>query len=95
MHRKLATALALSAVIAPLAAAPPEEPVDYGMVTRIRDEGFNNSKVMDTLSQLTDVYGPRLTGSPQNKTCGRTSSTTRGVRATDRSAWAGAWRRSR
>ncbi|HEX6737689.1 MAG TPA: M20/M25/M40 family metallo-hydrolase [Vicinamibacteria bacterium] len=68
MHRKLAAALAFAALIAPLAAAPaPEEPVDYVMVTRIRDEGFNNSKVMETLAQLTDVYGPRLTGSPQNK----------------------------
>jgi hypothetical protein len=35
------------------------------MVTRIRDEGLNHSKVMDTLAHLTDVIGPRLTGSPQ------------------------------
>jgi carboxypeptidase Q len=67
MHRKLAIALALAVLIAPLAAAPAEEAVDYLMVTRIRDEGFNNSKVMETLAQLTDVHGPRLTGSPQNK----------------------------
>jgi hypothetical protein len=37
------------------------------MVSRIRDEGFRNSKVMDTLAHLTDVIGPRLTGSPQMK----------------------------
>jgi hypothetical protein len=37
------------------------------MMTRIRDEGFTNSKVMQTLQQLTDVLGPRLTGSPNMK----------------------------
>ena len=35
------------------------------MITRIRDEGFHHSQVMDTLFHLTDVVGPRLTGSPQ------------------------------
>lgn len=43
------------------------EPVDLGMVTRIRDEGLNHSEVMDTLKHLTDVIGPRLTNSPQMK----------------------------
>jgi hypothetical protein len=33
-------------------------------VARIRDEGMNRSQVMQTLSYLTDVIGPRLTGSP-------------------------------
>ena len=42
-----------------------EEPVDLAMVTRIRDEGLNHSKVMDTVAHLADVIGPRLTGSPQ------------------------------
>lgn len=36
-------------------------------VTRIRDEGLNRSQVMQTLSQLTEVIGPRLTGSPNLK----------------------------
>jgi hypothetical protein len=40
------------------------EPVDLDMVTRIRQEGFHHSQVMDTLEHLTDVIGPRLTGSP-------------------------------
>jgi hypothetical protein len=43
------------------------EPVDLEMVTRIRQEGFRNSKVMETLSELTDRIGPRLTGSPSLK----------------------------
>ncbi len=33
-------------------------------IARIRDEGLNRSQVMATLSYLTDVIGPRLTGSP-------------------------------
>jgi len=33
-------------------------------IARIRDEGLNHSQVMQTLSYLTDVIGPRLTGSP-------------------------------
>src|SRR5918998_6764144 len=36
-------------------------------VRRIRDEGLNRSQVMETLMYLTDVIGPRLTGSPQMK----------------------------
>jgi hypothetical protein len=34
------------------------------MVTRIRQEGFRNSKVMDYAQGLTDMIGGRLTGSP-------------------------------
>src|SRR5262245_42732772 len=33
-------------------------------IVRIRDEGLNRSQVMQTLSYLSDVIGPRLTGSP-------------------------------
>ena len=47
--------------------SPPaaEEPVDLDMVNRIRDEGLNRSKVMETAAHLTDRIGPRLTNSPQ------------------------------
>jgi hypothetical protein len=34
-------------------------------VAKIMDEGMNRSQVMQILSQLTDVIGPRLTNSPQ------------------------------
>ncbi|MBS1808541.1 MAG: M20/M25/M40 family metallo-hydrolase [Acidobacteria bacterium] len=43
------------------------EKVDMEMMNKIRKEGMENSKVMDTLSWLTDVHGPRLTGSPNLK----------------------------
>ena len=38
--------------------------LDYAMLGSIRDEGLNRSQVMDHISWLSDVYGPRLTGSP-------------------------------
>jgi hypothetical protein len=37
---------------------------------RIRQEGMNNSQIMKTLHFFTDVYGPRLTGSPNLKAAG-------------------------
>ena len=43
------------------------ENVDLNMMMRIREEGFTNSKVMDTAGYLCDVIGPRLTGSPNSK----------------------------
>src|SRR2546428_4152520 len=33
-------------------------------IVHIKDEGMNRSQVMDTLSYLSDVIGPRLTASP-------------------------------
>src|SRR5438270_7065860 len=41
-----------------------QEPVDAAMVQKIREEGLNHSKVMETAFYLTDVSGPRLAGSP-------------------------------
>lgn len=40
------------------------EKVDTAMVSKIKDEGFKRSQVMNILSMLTDVHGPRLTNSP-------------------------------
>jgi carboxypeptidase Q len=51
--------------------APPQAPTTQQpaspaseAVERIKDEGLNRSQVMQTLSHLTEVIGPRLTGSP-------------------------------
>jgi carboxypeptidase Q len=41
-----------------------QEAPDPEMVQKIRDEGLNRSKVMETAFYLTDVAGPRLAGSP-------------------------------
>jgi carboxypeptidase Q len=45
----------------------PQEKIDLEMITRIRYEGFRNSKVMEIASGLMDGIGPRLTGSPNMK----------------------------
>src|SRR5215471_3008359 len=37
---------------------------------KIRAEGMEHSKIMHTMHYLTDVYGPRLTGSPSLKAAG-------------------------
>jgi len=47
-----------------------EEPADLSVVHRIKTEAFENSKVMDHEFYLTDVYGPRLTNSPNYKAAG-------------------------
>ncbi len=48
-----------------------DEKVDLSVLQRIRHEAFGqNSKVMDSAFYVTDVYGPRLTGSPGAKAAG-------------------------
>ncbi len=61
-HRSLA--IVVCAVAAISLRAQVGEKVDYYMLTKIRDEGFNRSQAMDIESWLADVYGPRMTGSP-------------------------------
>jgi hypothetical protein len=59
--------LALAALmVAPLAGQAPAtvEKVDLDAIYRIKEEGFQRSRAMETLSFLTDVHGPRLTNSP-------------------------------
>ncbi|PYS82096.1 MAG: hypothetical protein DMF70_08460, partial [Acidobacteria bacterium] len=40
---------------------------DKDLLARIRAEEANNSQIMKTEHMLADVYGPRLTGSPNHK----------------------------
>jgi len=47
-----------------------QEPIDTAAIARIKAEGFQRSHVMDIMSWLTDVHGPRLTGSPITKRAG-------------------------
>ena len=49
----------------PATNAPAKDPNDP--IERIKDEGMNRSQVMQTLSYLSDVIGPRLTASPGMK----------------------------
>jgi carboxypeptidase Q len=61
----IVSAIALAFLSSPQAIA--QESLDQPAIAKIKTESFQNSKVMDTLSYLTDVYGPRLTGSPALK----------------------------
>jgi carboxypeptidase Q len=66
----LASAFVVSLVGLPLRAA--DEPIDYESINKIKDQGLNvaNSQVMEIASWLTDVYGPRLSGSPNIQKAG-------------------------
>ena len=61
----LAQPAAPASATAAQAQQPQRDPNDP--VERIKDEGLNRSQVMQTLSYLTDVIGPRLTNSPNMK----------------------------
>ena len=47
-----------------------EESTDPEIQIKIRDQGMYYSEIMRTVHYLTDVYGPRLTGSPNLKAAG-------------------------
>jgi len=61
----LAAALLLSAP-----ALVAQERVDVPTIERIKTEAMDHSQIMDITSWLTDVHGPRLTGSPSAKAAG-------------------------
>jgi hypothetical protein len=46
------------------------EKIDAEINAKIRAEADKNSQIMRTMHYLTDVYGPRLTGSPNHKAAG-------------------------
>jgi carboxypeptidase Q len=50
--------------------AAADEPVNQEVIARIKTEGFQHSQVMETLSWLSDVYGPRLSGSDNLRKAG-------------------------
>jgi carboxypeptidase Q len=58
------SALIMALAQAPVSAQQATEKVDLDAVYKIKQEGFQNSKAMEIMSWLTDVYGPRLTNSP-------------------------------
>ncbi|HEU5413072.1 MAG TPA: M20/M25/M40 family metallo-hydrolase [Candidatus Angelobacter sp.] len=67
ISRRLA-AILLSAICAlGFNLATAQEKVDLDTISRIRYEGFHNSKIMEIASGLMDGIGERLTGSPNMK----------------------------
>jgi carboxypeptidase Q len=71
MFRRMFAPLLMLAFVVALPAAQqqsgaplPPEKIDTAMNAKIRAEGFDRSQIMRIAHVLTDVYGPRLTGSP-------------------------------
>jgi len=69
MLRRAATVVAVLA-LATLPGLRAAERLNDGVNARIRQEERDHSQIMRTLHMLTDVYGPRLTGSPNLKAAG-------------------------
>ena len=65
--KKQLLALTLAAVVAGISAPVAQEKIDKDIQWKIRREASDNSQIMHTMHFLTDVYGPRLTGSPNLK----------------------------
>src|SRR5687767_8773139 len=63
LKRSVAFLLALSILTLPVAA----QNGTGDMLTRIRAEAMERSQIMKTMHMFTDLYGPRLTGSPNHK----------------------------
>jgi carboxypeptidase Q len=67
MKRTMCFALFAALLLAPAAA---QEKPNADINAKIRQEENSRSQIMRTLHFLTDVYGPRLTGSPSLKAAG-------------------------
>ncbi|HEU4768993.1 MAG TPA: M20/M25/M40 family metallo-hydrolase [Pyrinomonadaceae bacterium] len=68
VRRYTAIVLLLLFIVSPATLlAQTTQPDPNDPIARIKDEGMNRSQVMQTLSYLSDVIGPRLTASPGMK----------------------------
>ena len=63
IRRVIALSLILSLLSMPVLA----QNGNTDLLSRIRKEAMEHSQIMKTMHMLTDVYGPRLTGSPNHK----------------------------
>ncbi len=66
LARLISPIIALALLVPAFSQERPEK-VDLETISRIRNEGFRNSKVMEYASGLMDTIGERLTGSPNMK----------------------------
>ena len=67
MLRRRAVALSLILSLLSLTSLAQAPASAEDIRARIRKEGMENSQIMKTMHMLSDVYGPRLTGSPNHK----------------------------
>ena len=70
LKRFIPAIVLVTLVLAPLAA---QQKLDPSINDKIRQEEEQHSQIMRTLHYLTDVYGPRLTGTPSLKAAGEWS----------------------
>jgi len=63
----LLAAISVASSICAGSTAQAPEPVDLTVLHQIKSQAFQHSQVMDTLFYLSDVYGPRITDSPNHK----------------------------
>ena len=71
LNRRLACVAAVLSALAAAAALPAAaQPVDEAMVAAIREEGLERSQAMRHVVWLSDVYGPRVTGTPAIEAAG-------------------------
>jgi Iap family predicted aminopeptidase len=63
----LAAAFVAAALAGPVAAPLAAQVPDLAMTERIKEEGMRRSQALDLFHTLTDVYGSRLSGSPEHR----------------------------
>src|SRR3954471_4116783 len=61
------SSVVLCCVAALCAGVAAQDRVDMSVIEKIRVEGMDHSKVLDTFDYLTSAIGPRLTNSPAHK----------------------------
>jgi carboxypeptidase Q len=59
--------LALALLLVNTTVVVGQEPVDLATIAKIKEEGLQRSQVLATFNMLTNVIGPRLTGTPAHK----------------------------
>ena len=62
---RIAAILLLAAI--PLTAQEAPEKIDLTVLHDIKSQAFQHSQVMDHLFYISDVYGPRITSSPNHR----------------------------
>ena len=68
--RNLTATAAVALILLSTAGRGATEPVNQEVIAKLKLEAFQHSDVMDTLSWLSDVYGPRLSGSDNLRKAG-------------------------
>ncbi len=71
VRNRLGIALVAAGLVVTAGAARQSPAIDTSVNARIRGEGMDRSRLLQTLHELTDRFGPRLTGSPNHEQAAR------------------------